>query len=465
MAGHGWLDRKAVDVHTHRRAWMLRVGVTAALVAGATAGLAAPAYADDPEVRIITLSNNTLTSGQQANLQYSVKNTNREATEFTIRVETSDGLQCDGECTFPDRPLEPDETATFNARLISPNLRPGEERDARVQVIAQSRANSQDRESAEQDITLRGPQQAPTVERVAGRITDADTGDGVPNANVAMIDSAGKTWQEEADDNGRFSFTSSAAKPIAPGRVTIAVQADGFSDQRTSFSVGAGPGRTNVRLRLAATAAPSASASAPPTTPPTLPPTVAPETTAGALGSTPVNDEDSSLPWVFILGGLLVALGVGAIVLLLVRRKQDKELADEDAEVGAAGAAAVPASRGAFHGAPGDPTRVANRAGMGADATMVGRPNLADAPTMLQSPIRDEYADPYGLPAVPPQAPGYGGAPTQPAWAGAGGYGDATQVGRGPVSGPGYGAPTSGAPAGGYGPPTSGAPGGAYGPP
>ena len=128
-----------------------------------------------------------------------------------------------------------------------------------------------------------------------------------------------------------------------------------------------------------------------------------------------------------------MALGVGAIVLLIVRRRQEKadDAANPVPPMPGGPRGPVPAARGAYHGAGDDATRVAG-AGMAGDRTMMGRPGLADAPTMLQAPVRDEYADPYGVPPgvtpVGPPTQGYGAA--QPGWgAASGGYSDATQVG------------------------------------
>src|SRR5207302_871041 len=42
----GWSDRKAVDVTTRRRGWLLRSGLVAVLVAGGLGVIATPAFAD-----------------------------------------------------------------------------------------------------------------------------------------------------------------------------------------------------------------------------------------------------------------------------------------------------------------------------------------------------------------------------------------------------------------------------------
>jgi hypothetical protein len=438
---------------------MLRAGVVAALIAGALTGVASPAQADDPDVQITVLNAGTLNAGQRTNLQFTVHNNNQQPTVFSIRVETFEGLACDGDCNIPARPINGDgqqgDTITVSATLVAANLNPGQTRSGQVRAIAQAPGGDED--SDERQLTVRGAQEAPTVKRVSGQIVDVSTGEPVSGAIVAMRDSQDHNFTAEANDNGRFSFTSSAQNPISPGRIDIAVGKTGYVDVEKNFTVAAGRSKTDIRIPLVSTASPSATPSAEGTGAPTGD---APSADAGQVAIDAAAGEDSggALSWIFILlGGLLVALGVGAIVLLVVRRRQEGD--DEDA-VGAPGPpggprTAVPASRGAYHGA-GDATRVVG-AGMGADPTMLGRPGLADAPTMLQAPIRDEYPDPYGVPpGRPPQPAGpptqaYGAA-AQPGW-GDNGYSDATQAG----GYPGYGAPGGG----GYGPPS----GDAYGSP
>jgi hypothetical protein len=140
-----------------------------------------------------------------------------------------------------------------------------------------------------------------------------------------------------------------------------------------------------------------------------------------------------------VLGALLVLLGIGAIILILVRRKDPN--ADDEAEDGDGGPqrgpTPVPASRGTYRGAPADATMVARAPGYG-DPTMVGRGNGMgpgmDAPTTMIPPATgplDEYPDPYGAP--PPRSPqptgrGYG-APQYPA--GQQGYPDQQGYDRG----------------------------------
>ena len=114
--------------------------------------------------------------------------------------------------------------------------------------------------------------------------------------------------------------------------------------------------------------------------------------------------------WLLILvGGLLVALGVGAIVLLgCGARRTTTTTDDEDGANGPRGRSAdrsAPAATGAATTPPG------SRPGPvpGADPTMVNRPALADAPTMMHSRplVDDEFPDPYGAPLPGPQ--GYAG--------------------------------------------------------
>ena len=89
-----------------------------------------------------------------------------------------------------------------------------------------------------------------------------------------------------------------------------------------------------------------------------------------------------------ILGGLLVAAGIGAIVLVLMRRKPTTATTTRTTTRGWAGGV-VPPSQGRYQT---DATRVAAPVGGRAnDATMIagcsGAPSMADAPTMLQRPV------------------------------------------------------------------------------
>jgi hypothetical protein len=406
--------------------------VVAALVAGALLGVSTPALADDPNVQITELSSGNLRTGERANLEYTVENNNDGPTPFSVRVETGEGLSCEGDCNIPARLIQAGETVTFNARLIAGKVGAGQTRNARVRTVAKSNLDGNDEGSDEQTVTIRGPEQAAGVRRISGEVRDLAANVPVENANVTLKDGRGQEFETETNDDGRYAFTSDGDRQIAPGNVAITVRKEGFSDVTKRFNIGAGQSRNNFRISLQSTAVPTPSASAEPTGEPTPDVTDSGAATEPGLTNT-AGEQDgggSTLSWILlILGGLLVALGVGAIVLLVVRRKEGD--ADDEAATGDPRdpRGPVTASRAAYHGAPADATRVSTRPG--ADHTMYARPPMADAPTVMQQavPVDDEFPDPYGAPPTRGPQPGYG-APT-PAGYGAAAMPAGAAYGRG----------------------------------
>ncbi|HEX7744958.1 MAG TPA: carboxypeptidase regulatory-like domain-containing protein [Micromonosporaceae bacterium] len=446
---------------THRRAWMGRAGVVVALIVGAFVALpASPAAADAPDVQITGLSSGTLTSGQRATLTFRVTNKtpklppmNKDA--VTVRITSSFGeLSCAGQCDFTDE-IDRESYKEYSATLVAGTVPPGETRAGKVQVRAQIGTEAA---TAERDVTVRGPQPQlpPTVAEISGKVTDMSTGEPVSGAIVAIADSGNHKYDVVTGEEGRFKFTGSGTKPITPGAIQIGAAKEDVTVTKT-IDVGAGKRLTGYRLVLRLSTAPSSSAAATDAFPSEPAPSDGAALTEPAQAAPePAANEDSggfgSLVMI-IIGGVLVAFGVGAIVLLWLRRKNDN---DDDHPVGPAGRPVRPAYAGA------DAATRLGGAGVGAhDPTMMARSGLADAPTMMHSgPLVDEFPDPYGAPLPPPQQPTY---PGQPGWADNYGPGAPTRAGyggpatpssgggygTGPVSGGGYGAgPTSG---GGYG--------------
>ncbi|WP_459178563.1 carboxypeptidase-like regulatory domain-containing protein [Micromonospora craniellae] len=460
---------------THRRAWQKRAGVVVALIVGALLAVpATPALADNPDVQITNLPNGTLQSGQQTSMTFRVKNNNEAPTPFSISVSTFNGLSCQGECNIPARVIGANEEASITVNLVAGDVAAGQERSGRVRVSARFGG---DQGGDERDMTVRGPNPPPTsqapqsVRSVAGKVV-ARSGEAVPNAYVLLVDSSGRQRETNSDGNGNFRFTGNSGNPIAPGRIDVGASKDDIR-ATVSFTANAGQSITGRRITLAIqssaspSATPSASESVEPTEDPFEDEATDEATTPGEtpVAQAPAGNESSGGfgNWLLILlGGLFVAIGVGTIVLLWMKRRENED-ADPDGEpTGAAPAGAVPAARGSFAGAD-DQTRVVNRVGSAPDPTMVGGPGLANAPTMMHQPVVDDVPpDPYGAPPQPYGAPG---GPGQQAWSGGygdepgGGYGGGPGYGNTPSSGGGYGnAPSSG---GGYG--TGPSSGGGYG--
>lgn len=422
---------------------MLRIGVVAALVGGSLAITAAPALAQAPTVTITRLSSTTLNAGQSATLQYQVTNNdggigggNRQV---DIRVNISgNGLSCSGACGSRETIGDQD---SFNATLrASNNLPAGSTQTLTISITATNNANETS-QAATQQITLKGPDAPQTVRSVSGKVVNVTNGKSLADALVVMQDSANHRYDTQTNSNGEFKFTSSDSKPISPGEIDIAAGKEGFQNNQISTNVGAGQAKTGLKLTLRSTASPSASPSAEPT--PTDEESAAAEATdqpsddTGSIDPAAAgNNSDSGggglFSWVLIiLGGLLVALGVGAIVLLVIRRKDGGEDGTGDPLPGPNGPRPTPGAQGVYRGGP-EPTMVTGGAPMGGNPTMAMRPGLAEAPTMMHQPV-DEYGDPYGTPLRAPQ-PTSGAQPggPQPGY----GYQGANQGGYGPGGSP-----------------------------
>ena len=293
------------------------------------------------------------------------------------------------------------------------------------------------------------PTQAETVKLISGKVVASDSGEAVPNATVMLLDSQQHRFTTTSDSSGNYRFAGSSSAPITPGRIEVGALKGTYQATKT-VSASAGQSLTGVRIALPikASASPSATPSASdeplPTDEATDEATTEETAAEAAPGQQATANEDSGGSWLLILlGGLFVAVGVGTIVLLYMRRKNDGDDTDDgDGPLGPAGGVGpVPGARGAYRGAD-DQTRVVNGMGAGAAPTMVGGTSLSDAPTMMHRPVVDDVPpDPYG---APPPAYGAGG---QPGWAGSG-YGDEAP-GQGGYGGNGYG--NAPAPGGGYG--------------
>ena len=438
-------------VTTHLRARAAQAGALLAVVAGGVTAAPAVALASPPTVQITKLETEVL-SGGTVNLRYEVADTNNgQGRQTPANIRVVSGMQCNGDCG------QVTEVGTdgqeFNARLTAPEVRAGEQRSVQVRITATINGESA---TAEQTVNVKGPDKPETVREISGRIKDQD-GKAIADAIVAMQDSAGNSYQTKSDGSGGYSFTSSDDRPIAPGSVTVGAGKVGFESAQVNVPARAGRSVT-VPLTLKSKAEPTKSASPSPSASASASPSaaaseeVAGPTTPAAAPATEVDpntasqSEDSGSSWLFIIIGiLLVAAGLGAIVLVWLRRKNGTDPGDDDpTSLPGPGPGVVPPSQGRFH----DATRVGAPMGAGGgatDATMIaplpGGPSMADAPTVLQRPVvDDEFPDPYGAPM--PQPGSYAG--TQGAgWddsPAGGGYGGGTQQYGG---GNGYSEPTS----------------------
>ncbi|GAA1885285.1 hypothetical protein GCM10009687_62210 [Asanoa iriomotensis] len=434
----------------------------------------------------ISVSNGSLSPGENANVRISIKNNNpsdnpgNNRQTATVRVTTSFGeLSCSQNCDG-DIDINAGDTEEVTARVTAGNVPDGQTKAG--QVIVQVSINGENAQ-ATRDMTVRGKQvQAPppteTVKTISGKVINQADGKPVNGAYVALSDGNSQTHETIASSNGTFRFNGSERNPIAPGRITIGASKDEIKVTK-AITVNAGQSSTGVTLSLQLTAAASPSGTPVPTEEAPLDDELTDEPSDSAIAANPAGNTDEGGGfgnWLVVLGGgLLVAFGVGGIVWVMLRRKENDDPDDATSTTGVRPAAPM-GGAAAYRGGGNDATRIAGPGGG----------PMADAPTMLHSRApMDEFPDPYGAP-MPAQAPTYG--QQQPGWdaGGAGGYGASqptqvggydqatqmyggaapTQFGNAPGSGGGYGAgggygdaPGSGA--GGYG----GAPasGGGYG--
>ncbi|GLY93871.1 carboxypeptidase-like regulatory domain-containing protein [Actinoplanes sp. NBRC 103695] len=301
--------------------WAGAAGLIA--LAGATLAVSAtPVAAAPPAIRIESVSSDNVKSGGTVRVRFRVTN-NERGTERAF-VAVSGGLRCTKGCSAT-KDLGPGESASFDATVVAPKVSAGEESGLNLAVTVRIGLQTG---FAHKMILVRGSE-APSsaVTQVSGRVRDAD-GKAVGNATVAVRDSAGHSYQATSDGSGKFSIRSSDSKPIAPGSITVAAGKDGYRTARVTARGVAGSAAT-VRLILAPVATPS-------TTPPS--PTaeasspvvaeeepVAEDSLAGVAPPATVKtagDEGGGLLLATIVGGLLVAAGLGALALVLIRRRK-----------------------------------------------------------------------------------------------------------------------------------------------
>jgi hypothetical protein len=447
-----------VDVTTHLRGRLAQAGALLAVVACGIAVAPAVALASPPDVEITSLPTDVLASGSLT-MKYTVTYKPDDPTDtgsVNANIKVS-GMACSGNCS---QITQVDAAGTsFTASLTAPAVDAGTTKTVTVQISVTIKGESN---STSQAITVQGPDKPQTVTQISGKVKDQD-GKALSGAAVAMQDSANRKYNATTNGSGGYSFIASDANPIAPGSITVGAVKDGYDGATVTVQAAAGRSVTVPLILKAAastTTAPSASASvsAPASAeaidPATDAPTTDAPTTESTTDTTKASEDSGSGSLLFIvLGGLLVAAGIGAIVLVFMRRKsatEDEPEGDDPTSIGSGSGGAVPPIQGRFN----DATRVASPMAAPAAPTMVtpraGGGTLGDAPTMVQQ-VEDEFPDPYGAP-VPHQggyqAPGAGGWDNQAGGYGGGsGYAEPNQYGAAPQDN-GYGA---GAGAGAYG--------------
>ncbi|KAB1908237.1 carboxypeptidase regulatory-like domain-containing protein [Micromonospora sp. AMSO1212t] len=328
---------------TRSRVRWARAAALSTLAGGALAVPAAPATAAPETVSILSVSAENVKPRETVRVQFRVTNSGRRAE--TAIVVVGGGLRCTAGCRAEPK-LGPGQSQTFDATLVAPEARPGETTGLNISIgVRLAGQNSY----AYKMVYVHGPGASPTggaapaagVSGVSGRVRDAE-GKAIGGADLTIRDSAGHEYRTTSNRSGQFSITSRAGRTIAEGSITVRASMDGYRTARATVRGRAGDVAT-VRLTLSAVASPT-------TTPPS--PTAEASPLAAAAedavpGTTPptftaASDEGGSTS-MFLLGGLLVAAGLGALALVLVRRRNAPSAVAEAAAPPAAWLPAPPA--------------------------------------------------------------------------------------------------------------------------
>jgi hypothetical protein len=419
-------------MRTRVRAWTIRGAVVAVLATAGIVGVVTPAWAA-PTVEIHDLqeSANAIDAGATVSVTFTVvitdgANNGSAATNTypNISVTTdNNNVKCtSGQCNIAGATIAPNGsqfTATLTASGYFQN-------DTTVHITVAAGQTTQG-----QTLTVH---HTATVPEINGIVTDLATAQPIKGAKVSVSDSSGQKWDGLVTDDGGAFKVSGSTQPIAAGPIQITVTMAGYTDKQATFT---GVANQPLSAPIKMTAVVSSVT-------PTGPQNITPSNidTGGAPSAVdtapPASSGLSGFSLVLIIvGGLLVLLGIAAIVLLFVRKNNG----DGDPRKGAGGPGG-PGGRGGPQG-PGGPGRggpppgqrragqpVPTRAGYGAggprpqapgsrDQTVISRSPLADAPT--QHGPRPGQQGPGGGGYGQPPGGGYGQQP------GGGGYGQPPQ--------------------------------------
>jgi hypothetical protein len=307
-------------VTTRSRSRRVRAAAWAGLAGAILAAPAAPVTAAPAPIRILSVSAENVEPGDKVRVRFRVTNTGKAAEPAIVVV--GGGLRCTTGCRAEPN-LAAGRSRDFEATLVAPAARPGEVSGLNISVAVRlGGQNSYDFTM----VHVHGKGTSPTgtgqppaeVKRVAGRVRDSG-GKAVGGVSLTVQDKAGHEYRTTSDRSGRFALTSTARRPITAGTITVVATKDGYDTARTTARGTAG-GAVNVRLTLPAK-------TAPPTASPAPEVSASPLAIAGdPLAATPpaletVSDDSSaSLPFK-LLGGLLVTVGLCALVLVTLRRR------------------------------------------------------------------------------------------------------------------------------------------------
>jgi hypothetical protein len=357
---------------------------------------------------------------------------------FTVSVVSGCSGSASG-CTFnfPDQPANATVTVVFKVTPKSGIVPLG----GATKTYSGSFTASAGPDSIDKPINLSIASQQ--LYSISGTVKDAQTGQPVKGALVNLQDSANHSFTATTGATGKYTFASSASKPIQTGMVTVGAVKDGYEVKSLSpRQFGSGNiTNWNIALTPKVVASPSATPSITPSD--TSPSDAAATDTAsastdsstdtggGTLGGTKSDSGGSSLLTIVLVAGVLLMLGGGgAIAFMFYRRRNNgggnDDDYDDDPRVPGGGMG------GGLHPSSGGPYRNA------ADPTALVRSPMAEAPTMMHRPApsprrpydqgpgysgydgQPTYADPHPSarpPSPRPAADPYQGYPQQPAYA------------------------------------------------
>jgi hypothetical protein len=266
------------------------------------------------------VSSENVKSGESVRVRF--RATNNQRRNATVFVAVSGGLRCTAGCSA-SRNIGPGRSETFQATVVAPKVHASEVSGRNLAVSV--RVGTQTGFDHRMILVHGGSKPSSAVSRVSGRVRDAD-GTAIGGAALTVRDSAGHDYRTTSDGDGRFSITSSDSRPIAAGPIKVAAGKDGYRTARATVQ-GAGGGTATVRLTLTAVAVPAKSSPSPSAVASTPAVAEEPATEESFAEAAPpatirtAGDEGGGVLLFTILGGLLVAAGLGALALMLIRRR------------------------------------------------------------------------------------------------------------------------------------------------
>jgi hypothetical protein len=417
--------------------------VVAVLSAAGIVGVATPAFAAlAPDITDFSLSSSSVDAGGTVTAHFTlhVKDGNTDVggnagAQLSVTTDNQKVTCTGGTCGVDDPTINPG-GSSFDATITAAGFF---QADANLQVTVKFG-----------NVTKSAPltvHKTATVPEIDGIVTGLATGEPVKGAKVSVTDSGGQKWDNLVTDDGGAFKVKGDTQPISAGPIQIHVTKDGFDAKDATFT-GVANQALQAPIKLAGSGATSTATTGGPQT-------VGPTDidTGGATDNTQVAaPPDSGLSAfslvLIIVGGLLVVLGIAAIVLLFVRKNNGDPNDPRNGRGGPGGRGGPqgpagpggPGGRGAppqGQRRPGQPV-AAGRPGYGAGGPRPPVPGARDQTVISRSPLADTPTQHAPRPGQPGPGGGYGQQP--------GGYGP--PGGGYPPQGGGYGGPPQGPPQG-----------------